>query len=58
MRNTILQNVKGRDKLEDLNIDGKVIPKLVCEVVDWINLTQDRDKWLALVKKVMNIQVP
>jgi hypothetical protein len=25
--------------------------------VDWIGLTQDRDKWRALVKAVMNLQV-
>jgi hypothetical protein len=26
--------------------------------VDWIGLTQDRDHWRALVKTVMNLQVP
>jgi hypothetical protein len=25
---------------------------------DWINLAQDRDQWRALVKTVMNLQVP
>jgi hypothetical protein len=26
--------------------------------MDWIDLAQDRDQWRALVKTVMNIQVP
>jgi hypothetical protein len=26
--------------------------------MDWIDLAQDRDQWRALVKTVMNLQVP
>jgi hypothetical protein len=26
--------------------------------IDWIHLAQDRDQWMALVKTVMNLQVP
>jgi hypothetical protein len=29
-----------------------------CEVVDWIHLAQDRDKWQALLNMVMNLRVP
>ena len=29
-----------------------------CEGVDWIDLSQDRDRWRALVKAVMNLRVP
>jgi hypothetical protein len=28
------------------------------EGVDWIDLAQDRDRWLALVNEVMNLRVP
>jgi hypothetical protein len=26
--------------------------------MDWIDLAQDRDRWQAIVKAVMNLQIP
>jgi hypothetical protein len=34
------------------------VREIQLEVVDWINLTQDRDWWWALVNTVMNLLVP
>ena len=28
-----------------------------CRSIDWIDLAQDRDRWQALVKVVMNLRV-
>jgi len=28
-----------------------------CEIMDWIQLAQDRDRWMALVNFIMNIRV-
>jgi hypothetical protein len=57
-----LENLKGRDLLGDLGIDGKVIVrhlrKTGCKGVDWIHLAQDRVQWQALVSTVMNLYFP
>jgi len=29
-----------------------------CEVMDWIDVAQDRDRWRALANAVMNLRVP
>jgi hypothetical protein len=28
-----------------------------CDGVDWTDLAQDRDQWMALLRTVMNLQV-
>jgi len=48
--------------LEDLGMNGRIIlnsnsRKSVWDV-DCINLTQDRDRWNAVVKAVMDLPVP
>ena len=48
--------VRTRHTWEDnIKID---LQEVVCEVMDWNELAQDRDRWRALVNAVMNLSVP
>jgi hypothetical protein len=52
---------KERDRLEGLDIDGRIILKCIFKTwdgdMDWIDLAQARDRWRALVNAVMNLWV-
>jgi hypothetical protein len=56
------ENLKERDHLEDQGIVGRTILNGFAGsrwgVMDWIDLSQDRDRWRALVNVVVNLQVP
>ena len=55
-------NLKERDHLEDVSVDGMMILKWIFKkwvgTFDWINLSYDKDKWLAVVNTVMNLWIP
>ena len=47
---------RPRRRWED-NINME-LHKVECGGMDWIELARDRDRWLALVKAIMNFGVP
>ena len=49
------QLVRPRPRWED---NSKMDLSEVEWGMDWIDLVQDRDRWLAVLKEVMNFQVP
>jgi len=34
------------------------VQEVGCEGMDWIDVSQDRDRWWALVNAVMNFRIP
>jgi len=56
-------NLREKDHLGDPGVDGRIIlrwsfRKWSVGGMDWIELAQDRDKWRAFVKAVINFRVP
>jgi hypothetical protein len=50
-------NLKKTHHMEEQGVDGVLKWILYRMGVDWFNLTQNKDKWHALVKTEMNLQV-
>ena len=56
------ENLRERLYLEDPGVDGRIILRWIFRKWDrgmyWIYLCQDRVRWRALLKAVMNLRVP
>jgi hypothetical protein len=55
--------LRERDHFDDPGIGGRIILIWIFKKwngggMDWIDLAQDRVRWRALVKAVMNLRVP
>lgn len=50
-------DLRKGEHLEYLGVRGRVILKWTMSV-DWIDLAQDTDRWLAVVQAVMNNWIP
>jgi hypothetical protein len=56
-------NLRERNYLEDAGVDGRIILRWIFRKwnvggMDWIELTQNRDRWQTLVNAVMNFRIP
>jgi len=58
----LVGRLREGDHLEGPGLDWRILLKLIFKKwdggMDWIDLAQDRDRWRAFVKVVMNLQVP
>ena len=56
------RETEGKNHLEDLAIDGRIILKMDLQEIgrggNWIDVAQNRDRWRAFVKTVMNPPIP
>jgi hypothetical protein len=56
--NQNLKKLNGRDKLEDLDVDGNITSKWILQQQDWhmwtVHLAQDKYQWWVLVNMLIN----
>jgi hypothetical protein len=56
------ENLRKRDHLNDLDVNGRITLKLIFKKrwggMEWIDVAQDRERQQALVNAVMNLRVP
>jgi hypothetical protein len=51
-------SLRERDHWGDPDVDGKIILRWIFRKWDWMERAQDRDRWRALVSRVMNFRGP
>jgi len=55
-------NLRVRDHLEEMGVDGRIKLRFIFKKwnggMDWIDLTQDRERYRAFVNSAMKLRVP
>ena len=58
----LVEKPEGKSHLENPGVDGSIILKWIFRKWDeghnWIDLSQDRDRWRALLNAAMHLKVP
>jgi hypothetical protein len=51
-------NLRERDHLENPGVYGMDLQEVGFGSMDWIELAQDRNRWMELLNAVINLRVP
>jgi hypothetical protein len=48
------ESLREKEHLEDIRVDGMISLRIGRDGLDWTDVTEERDRWRAVVDNVMN----